>query len=238
MRPSSYYCSIAALTLVAFGSWETAKCEVYAELDGSGHFVQTHVVPAGRAGQLGRVWEPVGAARTSALILNPNGDLKGDSRPEIAVSPVTSLPRAVWVSRVGASSVVVTSTFDGRRWSHSVPITVTDRVDAAGPKLAFTPDGVAMVTWWEKSSAPVVRLAFKLPSRNAWIDAGTVSAEGERAKEPSILQAGSLTIIAYRTPSGIQVITRTVASSTFGDGPTPFPHGGTGPASPPILPPG
>ena len=224
--------SLLALSLIALGSVQYARSEVYAVLDASGQFVETRVSPA-RGGARGGIWEPAGAAAADVLVLNPNGDFRGDGRPDIAVNPVTSLPRAVWASRRGPHFEIVTSEFDGHRWLDPAPIAFSAGGDSIAPKIVFTPQGVAVVVWWVKGASPAVRMAISSHSRPAWADMGIQSDQGERASEPAISQEGSLTILAYRTPRGIRIRTRTITSPDFGDGPAPFPAQPPGPGIPP-----
>src|SRR5207249_3476197 len=81
----------------------------YVEVDGSGRFVQAHIVPSREGRGAAKVWEPVGAAGSSGLVLNPNGDLRGDGTPDLVVNPRTRLPRAVWAARRGSNYDIVTS---------------------------------------------------------------------------------------------------------------------------------
>jgi hypothetical protein len=140
------------------------------------------------------------------------------------VSPKTGFPRAVWSARGIRGMEIVSSFFNGRTWSRPLPIHVSGSNDAVDPKIAFTPSGTAIVVWWESGASPVVRMSFLTTRTDRWTDAGVISDSGEKAKEPSLLQNDDVTIIAYRTPAGIKIITRGFAELAFGDGPTPFPH--------------
>jgi hypothetical protein len=224
--------SLLAFSLIALGSVQYVRSEVYAVLDASGQFVETRISPAGR-GVRGGIWEPTGAAPAGALVLNPNGDLRGDGRPDIAVNPVTGLPRAVWASRMGQHYQVVTAEFDGQKWLDPAAIAFSAVGDSLAPKIAFTPQGVAVVVWWVRDGSPTVRMAISSRSHPAWMDLGVQSEQGERASEPAITQEGSLTIFAYRTPRGIRIQVRTITSPEFGDGPAPFPYEPSGPGIPP-----
>lgn len=229
-----HYGSIAALVLAGFALPGTARGEVYVELDDSGQFVAAQVKPV-RSGRGERVWEPAGIAASASLMLNPNGDLRGDGPPDVAVSPVTGFPRAVWARRDGASLDIVTSFFTGRAWSSPTVIHTTNAADDLDPKLAYTSGGVAVVTWWEKGARPAVRMSYATGLYN-WVDLGVISTAGEKAKEPAIVQDGGITIVAYRTPSGIKIVTFNFATSAFGDGPTPFPNEQPGGGGPPTTP--
>ena len=215
------YTCLAALSLVAVAAVPVAFGEVYAELGADGRFVATHVVVE-RGSNAGRVWHPVGVAPASSLILNADGDLRGDGRPDVAVNPISHLPRAVWAQRNGSNYDIATSQFDGNVWSSPILVHLGNTVDDLDPRLAFRADGVAVVTWWVRGSSPVVRMAYATPD-GLWHDAGVVSTAGTRAKRPEIRQEGSLTIIAYRTPQNIGIVTLNIVIPTFADGPTPFP---------------
>ena len=242
--------SAAAAAFCVFGTWGTARSEVYAEFDASGKS-SVHITPSGRGG-VGGVWGSMGAAATGRLVLNPNGDLQGDGQPDVSVNPVTGIPLAVWSSGTAANREIVASTFDGTSWSRPIPIHPLTRGVELDPKIAFTPGGIAVVAWWVTGRSPVVRLAFNLPNESSWIDGGVLTELGQRASHPSILQQGPLTIIAYRTPEGSGVQTLSISAPTplmstssqtpsFGDGPTPFPRSGhhhheapPGPTAPPL----
>jgi hypothetical protein len=223
-RLSTY---LATLTLAAVATAPLAFGEVYAELGPDGSFVGTHIV-VDRGNHTDRVWRPTGLAPASSLVLNPDGDVRGDGRPDIAVSPVTHLPRAVWAQRNSSGYDIATSQFNGYIWSAPVLVHLGNHVNDVDPRITFRADGVAIVTWWVKGISPTVRMAYATPD-GAWHDAGVISAAGTKAKRPEIRQEGSLTIIAYRTPENIGIVTLNIVIPTFADGPTPFPRSGDGP---------
>ncbi len=113
--------------------------EVYAELNAAGSFVRMHVVVP--QGAEGRIWKQVGAAESSSLVLNPDGDAQGDGRPDFAIDPQTGLPRAVWAAREGFDFEIVTSAFDGEAWSSPARIHLAAGVDDLDPKIVFRRDG-------------------------------------------------------------------------------------------------
>jgi hypothetical protein len=219
--------SIAVLAAVLVLASTPVRSEVYAETDREGRFVRLHTAVA--RGAEGRVWDTLGAATASSLVLNPDGDLRGDGRPDYAINPLTGQPRVVWAMRVDGDFEIATSEFDGIGWSDPVRIRPAPGVADLDPKIAYRRDGVAVVTWWQRGRLPVVRAAFATAD-GVWYDYGVVSAAGVRAKRPSIRQEGFLTIVAYRTPGEIGIVTFLAAtmSPTFGDGPTPFPLTGEG----------
>ena len=218
--------TLATFALIACGFAVGARAEVSANLDQAGRFVSLSFAPSADRGVV-HWWEPTGSQSVRGVTLNPNGDLRGDGAPAYAYNPINGLPTVVWAARTGGGFDIVASTFDGRRWSDAVRIHPVNSVDDLDPRIAFTPDGMALVVWWQKSASPVVRLSYHPPGHE-WLDAGIVSAAGEKARQPAIRQEGSLTIIGYRTPAGVVIVTHTFAAPEFGDGPTPFPMGGDG----------
>jgi len=230
--------TLTIAAVLALGVTGLTRAEVWVELDGSGHVVATHV-PSFR--NASRVWRTSGAAPSRALVLNPDGATRGDGRPDIAIDPVSGLPRAVWAMRGGSGFDIVTSTFDGRAWTEAIPLTATFGVDELDPRIAFRANGTATVAWWTNASVPTVQLAIK-PSTGMWQLIGTVSEPGVKAKMPAISLEGNLIILAYRTSLGTEILKKTIVEDQFGDGPTPFPrdNGNNGPETgndPPSRPP-
>ena len=234
-RRLTLYCAILACG--ALLGAPAARSEVYAEVNAAGSFVGMHTVVLQGAEE--RIWKPLGAAERSSYVLNPEGDGRGDGRPDFAVDPQTGLPRAVWAAKTGSDFDILTSAFDGVAWSDPVRIQALPGADDLDPRIVFRRDGFAIVTWWQKGPAPVVRMAFMTPDGD-WIGGGVVSAAGVRAKKPVMRQEGMLTIVAYRTPKEIGIVTFVagMVSPGFGDGPTPFPrdeNGGSDNGSPPAI---
>lgn len=219
--------ALTILSLAAAATTGAARAEVYAELDPNGVVIGAHV-PPGRTLQPHRVWETTGAAESRSHVLNPEGAMRGDGRPAIAISPATGMPRAVWARREGGHFDIATSSFDGRAWSAPTLIHPPNDVDDVDPEIVIRSDGVVIVSWWQTGPAPAVRMSYS-PSEGRWRDAGVISAPGEKAKRPAVRQEGSLTIVAYRTPRDIKIVTFTIVASSFGDGPTPFPRSGGDP---------
>ena len=232
--------TLAFAAVLSLGVVGLTRAEVWVELDGSGHVIATHVPPSKGAN---RVWRTTGAAPAGGLVLNAEGAARGDGRPDIAIDPVSGLPRAVWAMRMGGGFDIVTSTFDGRAWTEPIPVTGSFGVDDLDPRIAFRADGLAAVTWWTKTPVSTVQLAV-LPHGGAWHYLGTMSRPGEKAKAPAISLEGNLTILAYRGTIGLTTILKhTLVDTDFGDGPTPFPRdsgNGSGPTTgdePPAPPP-
>ena len=200
-----------------------AMGEVYAELNSAGTFVGMHTAVPRAPGQ--RIWEPVGAADRFSYVLNPEGDRRGDGHPDFAIDPATGLPTAVWAAKEGADFEIVVSSFDGRSWTAPIKVRTAPGIADLDPRIVFRRDGYAIVTWWQKSSSPVVRMAFMTPE-GLWYDGGVVSAAGVKARKPAIRQEGMLTIVGYRTSkeTGLVAFTVGMMDPSFGDGPTPFPR--------------
>ena len=106
----------------------------------------------------------------------------------------------------------------------------TDLATAAGAmveaKGALTA-GVFTATRVEKKQAVEAQLNDNV--RVKGIAAGPVSASVFTLNGPN----GPITVIAYRTPQGVKITTFRFMSGrpSFGDGPTPFPHGDPPPDS-------
>ena len=222
--------TLTIAAVLALGVTGLSRAEVWVELDGSGRVVATHV-PSSR--NAAHVWRATGTAPSRSQVLNVEGAARGDGRPDIAIDPVSGLPRAVWAMRTRGGFDIVTSSFDGHAWTEAAPLTASFGVDDLDPRIAFKDTGVALVTWWTNGRIPAVQLGM-LTTEGTWQSLRTVSQPGERAKLPAIHQDGSLTIIAYRTLNGIRITTRTIVATGFGDGPTPFPrdNGNNGPSTP------
>src|SRR5262245_38229406 len=137
--------SIAVLAGTLALTSAPARSELYAETDRDGRFVRLHTAVA--RGAEGRVWDSLGAAPRAGLVLNADGDLRGDGKPDVAINPLTGQPRVVWAMREDGDFDIVSSEFDGVSWSEPVKIRAAAGIADLDPKIAFRRDGIAVVTW-------------------------------------------------------------------------------------------
>src|SRR5262245_51333552 len=95
-KPALYVLAGAALWAVAAGP---AFAEVFALLNPDGSYGGVRTVRPADARS--SPWAQMGIAESRRLVLNPDGELRGDGTPAIVHDPATGLPFAAWGSGPG-----------------------------------------------------------------------------------------------------------------------------------------
>ena len=154
------------------------------------------------------VWSPV-TAGDPALLLNPEGDAKGDGPPSIRVNPVTRLPEVVWALRSGRIAEVVWSRFDGKKWS--TPHELTSGGRSLDPRLWIDHAGTRRVAYWRRGhvNEPDALFVTTLPDEEKhWWKAQRISAEGVATRHPDIRsypKYGTFLVAEEVTPDGLTI---------------------------------
>jgi hypothetical protein len=154
------------------------------------------------------IWSPV-TAGDRALLLNPEGDSKGDGPPSIRINPITRLPEVVWALRSGRISEVVWSRFDGTAWREFKELTSGGR--SLDPRLWIDEAGTRRVAFWRRDpgSESDTLLVTTLPhGEKHWWKPQRISLEGVETRHPDIRSYpdyGTVLIAEEQTPQGTSI---------------------------------
>ena len=130
-------------------------------------------------------WPSFGVVRGTplAFVLNPQGDLRGDKRPDIVLQRGFP-PAVVWSYWDGADFEIAFSEWDGAAWS--VPRLLTDNAaDDLDPKIILDAAGRPVITWWRTDATPAV-FSTRRTADGLWESETRVSQQGESARTPAI----------------------------------------------------
>jgi hypothetical protein len=125
------------------------------------------------------LWEPVREI-DPALVLNRDGAIRGDGRPDITYDPATGRPFVVWDYNNGGERDIAYSEWLGTAWA-PVRFLSTGSEDERDPRAFVEPDGRVQVVWWVTGVGRVERVERE---DGRWSAPETVVASG--AERPSI----------------------------------------------------
>ncbi len=135
---------------------------------------------------------------------------------------------SVWSYRRGAELDIAVSRAIGRTWT-APELLGTAGVDDLDPRLAFLPDGTAVLAWWQHGTASPDRVLVSVlgPGGARW-SAPTVVSSGP-ASQPNIFVNGDgLFTIGYLEPDGsVTMLPMVVKSVDPKTPPPPNPDTGT-----------
>ena len=129
-------------------------------------------------------------------VLNPDGDLNGDGRPDVALHPGTRVPLVVWSRNSPSGFDVVLSRFENGAWT--VPEVVVDVADdALDPRVAIdSATGDVHLVYWIGGADPRIEHRVAPADLSTWSAPGTVSGPGEAACRPlAVFHGGVLRVI-------------------------------------------
>lgn len=211
MRRAITILGVCGLLLAGLNAQTAAEVAVKTDLNGE--YVSTVIVPGGSHWNPG-IWG--GRARAgmhrSAAVLNPTGDQRGDLLPSIAESNLAPHhPMAVWSRFNGRDYDLVWSTW-AHRWTRIAPI-VPGRPagDDLNPEIAFTANGRAVVTWWNRDSEGNGTVFFSTYLNRRWMQPAAISSEELGGRYPSIgLNQDGQIEITYQSDDGRMEFTQRV----------------------------
>ena len=111
-------------------------------------------------------WDPVRDTDPSRY-LNPDGGLRGDGRPDIAINPATGWPHVVWAYQNGTDHDIAYSHWTGTQWLDTVFLTSTT-VDELDPRI-FIDETTVYVVWWEGGTERIWFVTRELEG-SSWIN--------------------------------------------------------------------
>lgn len=233
---------VLLLTIVGIGA---ARADVAAVLDENGDYLRTDIRMV-RQGRITSVWlgedSRIRRDRYSGVErvpFNESGAFRADGAPSVADHPLTGLPWAVWSFNEDGDYELALSYFDGQYWSSPMLIgSGPNGADDMEPKLAFTPDGRPLISWWRMSKDGSEQSVW-LQSRagGEWLEPIRISSTRREARRPSLLLEDEKLIIAFETERGIEIRTYSLDAPALGghepagghDGPDPPTYDGTRP---------
>ena len=236
--------AVLALLLILVGAG-AARADVAAVLDENGDYLRTDIRLV-RDGRISSVWLASGPrdrgdrhSGAERVPFNESGAYRADGVPSVADHPLTGLPWAVWSFNEDGDYELALSYFDGRYWSSPALLgSAPNGVDDLQPKLAFTPDGRPVITWWRMSRDGSEQTVW-LQSRagGEWLEPVRISSTRHAARRPSLLLEDGKLIVAFETDSGIEIRTYPLDAPALGghepagghDGPDPPTYDGTRP---------
>jgi len=209
---------LALLTLAA----SPAFGEVFAVLGPDGSYLETRVVPGKDS-----VWTPLGLAAGPWLVLNQQGEWRGDGAPAIAEDPTGGLPFAAWAARSGRGDRdIAVATFDGKDWVALGTIPGGAGKQDRQPAVAVV-NGCLLVVWARGGHDSSIWAAWYAGDR--WLPPFSVTPAGVTASSPGILVAQGEIFVASLTDASPRIRFDAIVNQPAGlrasDGPTPMPGG-------------
>jgi hypothetical protein len=143
------------------------------------------------------IWELVDLD-SDCLVLNPDGAVRGDGRPDIAVSFDLNRLLASWAWNAGTDyDIVVTEWRDG---ALSEPVFLTSEAhDEIDPRVFIEADGSAHVTWWTPAPDERVFVASRPAESSTWGLPEQVTPTGVSGRRPSVVVRGGVMRVAYES---------------------------------------
>lgn len=131
--------------------------------------------------------------------LNPEGDLRGDGPPDLALHPGNGWPAFVWSGTDGTSHGIAFSEWAGSTWA---PVEqLTSGPQDLDPRVFIEVDQTIHVTWWSEGPAARVWMISRPAGSSEWSLPVAVSSEGEAGRRPSVAVSGGSLYVAYERPS-------------------------------------
>lgn len=166
--------------------------------------------------------------------LSPDYRAEGDGPVTMAVDPSGRM-WAVWAYAQGGEFDVAVSVSDGRVWTYPTLLGVANGRNDVDPRIAFLPNGVPVVVWWQEATATNRAQIMQSVARAGTFAPPTVVREG--ARRPAILSSTSagLTLGLVDETGMVQTMSApTPIDPRWGEKPSP--DGGTnGPDPMPTL---
>jgi len=141
------------------------------------------------------IWEPVRDIDPT-LILNPDGAVRGDGRPDVAIDPATGWPHVVWAYFSGPDFDIAYSHWDGSGWTEPEFLT-SSAANQLDPRI-YIDATATYVTWWEQSAQ---RVWLKTRLRGAaWEPAEQVA--DQNGMRPTVVTWGGTVFVASEVDDG------------------------------------
>lgn len=138
-------------------------------------------------------WTPVLQPPTAA-VLNQDGWLRDDGRPDIAVDPMTQTPAVVWAQDQGTDHDIAFNEFLDQAWRLEPELLADTFVDELDPRIFIDTDSTVWVTWWEDGPSSRILVRSRPLGSESWNEPILVTASGRR---PSVAVKDGRLLVAY-----------------------------------------
>jgi len=136
-------------------------------------------------------------ANTDSRILNPDGDPRGDGRPDLFFGP-SGRPTVAWAYNLGTDHDIAFSQWNADAWS-TIEFVTASTDDERDPRIFVEPDGTLHVVWWTAGAIDRVYLQSRQWDADLalWTPPVQVSADTHSARRPSVVVHQGQLLIAY-----------------------------------------
>jgi hypothetical protein len=203
----------AALVLGLIAAWDGVRGEV-STTRGSNDHARTLVMGDTRVGitdgadpVLDVPWDTYRPTNNHD-VLNANGSIRPDGRPDIFFQSSKQWPVVVWAYNNGPDHDIAYSEWSGNGWTPMEMLT-SGPEDEVDPRVFVTDEGAIYVTWWVNAEVPYVMATSRRLTTTDWDQPIRVSDTGESSLRPTIMQFEGVVRVAYElgTPGGIEALT-------------------------------
>ena len=131
-----------------------------------------------------------------AWVLNPDGEDRGDGRPDLTFHRGSGWPVVVWAYNHGMTHDIVIAKWQGTGWGPIEFITTTAE-NEIDPRVFVRGNGTIDVVWWVEDTPPRVELTTREPDGDFWTPIRRISAIGEPGRRPTVAFHNAALWVAY-----------------------------------------
>lgn len=130
----------------------------------------------------GMSWQPYRDIPAFRM-LNPDGEARGDGRPDIALPPTG--PYVVsWAWNAGSDHDIAVAQWTAEGWGPPLFLTAGPE-DDLDPRLLVADNGILHLVWWTRENQ-AIRFSTLLNDSNFWAVPSNVTTPEERGRRPSV----------------------------------------------------
>jgi hypothetical protein len=148
-------------------------------------------------------WDRVRPA-PGVKLLNANGPVRPDGRPDVAFSPSRFWPFVVWAFNNQSDHDIAYAEWTGDGWGVTGYLTAGAE-NELDPRTFISGEGRIYVVWWVDAAQPYVMLTSRRLVSPDWEPPQRVSATGEIARRPTVVAVGDVLRVAYERSSNLDV---------------------------------
>ena len=142
-------------------------------------------------------WIPVQDAGDAA-VLNADGALRNDGRPDVSYRPQSGWPVVVWEYNFGSDHDIALAEWNGTGWTQPYFVSSTT-IDDRDPRGFVDAAGAVWVVWWQDLAQPRIVFRKRNVASGMWSLERLVTDFGRR---PSIVIVENAPVLAYERPGG------------------------------------
>jgi hypothetical protein len=140
-------------------------------------------------------WNPYRKIQRTRM-LNPDGAIRRDGRPDVAFHSLGGWPFAVWAYNNGTEHDIAFAHWQGDRWSETEFLTF-DTLDHVDPRIFISEHNVIHVVWAVRGDDPRILHSSGRPGDVAWSGPHRMTLPGEVVSRPTVATSGTVSWIAY-----------------------------------------